>query len=111
MVALSDAVVGGTFFLVGMPDDTDALEQVQCAVDGRCVNTGDAALHVPSQGLGREVALGAHDLLQNGHPLGSDAVAPLAQLAHDRLYVMTHVVTILRSLAVAQGLQQPWRSV
>jgi hypothetical protein len=79
MLDLVGAVVLGPGLEVGVANHADRLEERQRAVDGRRVDRGEPALDPTGDVQGRDVPLGAEDLLEDDLPLGGDAVAPFPE--------------------------------
>jgi len=72
-------VVFGAPLAMSMSEDSDFFEQLEGAVDGRCVHSGDLTPHSLDEIGGSDVTSAGHDLDDDGSPLRGHAVPALPQ--------------------------------
>ncbi len=75
VVVLAGTVVLGAGAEVGVRHDPELLEEVERAIDGGCVDAGEALTDTLRHGLGRDVTRDAHDLPHDRPSLRRHAVA------------------------------------
>ena len=88
VLALTGSVVLGSLLEMGVLDHAEFLEHGQRPIDGGNVHGRHSLLDSAGHRLGRDVALGSHDVTEDGFPLGSQPASFLPEPVHDFVHAL-----------------------